>query len=652
MVPRENLFTGLPTVAPAFINDNSTLTKSMTVSGVTGAITDVNIGVSLDHTWDADLRLTLIAPDGTRVTLANGNGGSGDNFRTTFDDSAANSLYYGSAPFNGSYRPIQPLSMLNGKSANGTWTLEISDLYARDIGYLNSFSLDIHTIYTASTTKTYFDLPITGVPGNITDVDVSLGITHTRDADLDVYLIGPNPSGGAPIQINLFNDRDGTDFTNTTLDQGAGASILSGSGSYSGSYRPVGSLDAFNGADPNTTWKLVVEDDTYGAVGAINNWSLTLRTDNPAYSNLTVNGLSGQIIDVNVTVDISHANDSDVEVHLVSPTGVDVLLFKDVGGSGDNFAHLTFDDDASQSPDNILNISSVSAGAPTANGTYHPMSPLSAFDGLYTNGTTDQINGTWKLKVTDHQGNVVGTINRWSLQISTNPVYSAISVSGIPGNIVDLDVSLTIDHPNDQDLDVFLIGPDNTRIELFTDVGGTDNSINNLTNDNFWSVLLDDEAVVPINSGVIPAVAPFTGRFKPEGSLAAFDQKNPNGTWKIEITDDRGSVVGYLRSWSLHITYQPQEVTLPSIVASAPVGLKAAFAGDINGDGLDDMLFSSPAFLYTPNSLGRAYLLLGRETAPNSGFGTVTVANDCCQRSHLRWQRLLQGGGNFWLRRR
>ena len=37
----------------------------------------------------------------------------------------------------------------------------------------------------------------------------------------------------------------------------------------------------------------------------------------------------------------------------------------------------------------------------------------------------------------------------------------------------DLNVTLNMTHTRDEDLDVFLIAPDGTRVELFTDVGGT-----------------------------------------------------------------------------------------------------------------------------------------------------------------------------------
>jgi subtilisin-like proprotein convertase family protein len=108
-------------------------------------ITDVKAIIdSLTHTFDRDLRITLIH-DATTVTLSNRNGGSGDNFiGTTFDDAAATAVGAGAAPFSGSFIPDSPLSALNGADAFGLWTLRVEDLAGVDVGSINAWSLDIN----------------------------------------------------------------------------------------------------------------------------------------------------------------------------------------------------------------------------------------------------------------------------------------------------------------------------------------------------------------------------------------------------------------------------------------------------------------------------------------------------------------------------
>ena len=115
---------------------------------------------------------------------------------------------------------------------------------------------------------------------------------------------------------------------------------------------------------------------------------------------------------------------------------------------------------------------------------------------------------------------------------------STLAVSGV-GTIADVNVTLSATHTWDGDLDVFLISPASTRVELFTDVGAG--------GDNFTGTTLDDEA----GQSIVLGVAPFTGSFRPEGSLADFDGETADGTWTLEITDDEGQDIGTLLSWSV-----------------------------------------------------------------------------------------------------
>ena len=123
------------------------VTRTISVLTINQDITiaDLNLTMSLSHTWDSDLRVTLIGPDGTQITLVNRRGGSGDNFATTFNDEAATSIVSGLAPFNGSYRPEQALSAFDGKNARGTWQLVVDDLATFDTGRINSWSLTVQS---------------------------------------------------------------------------------------------------------------------------------------------------------------------------------------------------------------------------------------------------------------------------------------------------------------------------------------------------------------------------------------------------------------------------------------------------------------------------------------------------------------------------
>jgi subtilisin-like proprotein convertase family protein len=124
----------------------STVTSSIAVAGLTGTLQDVDVKVNIYHTYDSDLQITLIAPDGTRVVLFNRHGGGSNNLLgTTFDDAAATAVANGAAPFTGTFRPTQLLSALNGKSPNGAWRLEVRDFDRRDGGRIDNWSLVLKT---------------------------------------------------------------------------------------------------------------------------------------------------------------------------------------------------------------------------------------------------------------------------------------------------------------------------------------------------------------------------------------------------------------------------------------------------------------------------------------------------------------------------
>ena len=79
--------------------------------------------INMDHTWDSDLDIRLVAPDGTSFLLVSGIGGDGDNFNNTcFNESAATPVSFGSAPFSGTFIPMGDMGIANnGQNPNGVW---------------------------------------------------------------------------------------------------------------------------------------------------------------------------------------------------------------------------------------------------------------------------------------------------------------------------------------------------------------------------------------------------------------------------------------------------------------------------------------------------------------------------------------------------
>jgi subtilisin-like proprotein convertase family protein len=107
-------------------------------------IIDANVQVRLRHTFVSDLRVSLISPSGTVITLANRRGGSGQDMTPTlFDDEAPQTIGSGSAPFAGTFSPDTALGAIDGQAATGTWRLRIEDLSAGGSGFLDGWRLDL-----------------------------------------------------------------------------------------------------------------------------------------------------------------------------------------------------------------------------------------------------------------------------------------------------------------------------------------------------------------------------------------------------------------------------------------------------------------------------------------------------------------------------
>ncbi|MFC7356368.1 proprotein convertase P-domain-containing protein [Jejudonia soesokkakensis] len=107
--------------------------------------------------------------------------------------------------------------------------------------------------------------------------------------------------------------------------------------------------------------------------------------------------------------------------------------------------------------------------------------------------------------------------------------------------ITNANVELTIEHSWVDDLDIFLIAPDGTSVELSTDNGGD--------GDDYIQTMFSDDAP----SSITTANAPFTGMFQPEGSLDDLDGLSSLGDWTLRITDDTNSDGGQLVEWSLQL---------------------------------------------------------------------------------------------------
>ncbi|MGH2747171.1 MAG: proprotein convertase P-domain-containing protein [Actinomycetota bacterium] len=109
----------------------------------------------------------------------------------------------------------------------------------------------------------------------IQDVDVHVDIAHPFGSDLRLELVSPS------ARRMLLAEAVGTwgdDFSDTTFDDLADASIVSSLPPFSGQYRPFESLAVLSGTASAGTWKLKVTDLRARYSGVIDAWGLTLVT--------------------------------------------------------------------------------------------------------------------------------------------------------------------------------------------------------------------------------------------------------------------------------------------------------------------------------------------------------------------------------------
>jgi subtilisin-like proprotein convertase family protein len=198
-------------------------------------------------------------------------------------------------------------------------------------------------------------------------------------------------------------------------------------------------------------------------------------------------------------------------------------------------------------------------------------------------------------------------------------VVATLSIDAASAVLIDdVNISLDITHSRAEDLDVFLIAPDGTRVELFSDVG---------LGRNFTDTTLDDEA----SRSVTDYTSPLTGSFRPEGSLSTLIGKNSEGTWSLEVTDDRRRQTGTLDHWSLDISGSPAVPNDHPEINSTPVTVTtqdAAYSYDVDatdinpGDTLAYSLDTSPSGMSIDPATGQ----INWTPASNQvGFNAVTV---------------------------
>ena len=202
--PTTHRFAGAPSPIPESGSSESVINVPQA-----GRIKDVVVRVeSLEHSYTGDLRLELVAPDGTRVVLKRADNAPGEDFTdTTFADDGS-FMGAASAPYTGRFRPAESLARLDGTRMQGAWKLAVADQKAPNAGQIVAWSLDLaHAECKDEPVANLVARPNPALPGEEVTLDASSSIDPSANITRYEFQVdgGPWTSNGAdPTLTHTF----------------------------------------------------------------------------------------------------------------------------------------------------------------------------------------------------------------------------------------------------------------------------------------------------------------------------------------------------------------------------------------------------------------------------------------------------------------
>jgi cysteine-rich repeat protein len=536
------------------IPDNNTFLNVPVVVGTTGGVRRALITIgNLTHANTAHLDISLQSPAGTARNLSDDNGTGANYVSTRFDDAAATAVTAGSAPFTGVFRPEQSMATTVGtdftnQNAAGTWNLQVRDDTAGTAGTLNSFAVAL-CVDPASFCGN-------GVTGPGEECDTS----------------GPSATCSATCQL-LDGCGDGNLDAGESCDDN---NIVSGDGCSSTCQLDITCAPTETAVILTNSTSTAIPDNAQGGVAS--------------FIDVSQLGVVRRVIP---TFNVTHPNASHVDLFLTSPYGVQRDLATD-GPTGINFTATQLDDAAA---------TLITSGVAPFTGTFRPEQTISNAAGFANQTAT----GRWTVRIADDTSGTTGTLTSWSLALCVDPTITAVCGNGFiePGEQCDdanavngdgcgscaleftcaptetrLVVTSTgspqvipdnlpagatstngvatvgtvakavvvlhaISHQFDGDLDLSLVAPNATTVDLSSDNGSG--------GDDYASTIFDDAAATLITAGT----SPFRGRFRPEQALTIVNGGPANGTWTLRAVDDASTDGGLLGAWSLGLCVAP-----------------------------------------------------------------------------------------------
>ena len=190
-------------------------------AGRPASVSGLTVQLEIAESFAEHLTVRLTSPDGARITLFSGVGGSGQNFSgTVLDDRTPTSIRDGQADFRGTFRPEEPLSAFDGRAFNNPvvpWKLEISNPNLADTTTLLSWSLTSGGV--TRTNDEPVSLPGPRMSGNATS-ELLIG-----DLDASFERITPGRGGSIRLRADAVDLLHGAEISASTRNSGAGGDV-------------------------------------------------------------------------------------------------------------------------------------------------------------------------------------------------------------------------------------------------------------------------------------------------------------------------------------------------------------------------------------------------------------------------------------------
>jgi uncharacterized repeat protein (TIGR01451 family) len=169
----------------------------------------------------------------------------------------------------------------------------------------------------------------------------------------------------------------------------------------------------------------------------------------------------------------------------------------------------------------------------------------------------------------------------------TSLLTPAISVPSTAGPVADVDLWVRAAHASVGDLVITLKHGD-TSVVVFQNRGGTGDDLGTSPDDCGGVFTIFDDADTNPQIGL--ASAPFTGRYRPDNALSAFNGKDAGGDWFLEVKDTAGNTItGTLFCWKLDITITESDLVTELTDAPDPVtaGGEVTYTAKVTNKGPD-----------------------------------------------------------------